>query len=162
MIEPRRWSLSFRARHPRIPGEELAQRLGLKPDRSWTVGTPWTTPAGAPLRPHKLHKESYFYTRLEPESEDAELEDFLWRHSRRWERYARRLAQLTREGGEVAYYIFQDFGGCIGYCLPWRLIARLGGLHINVDVDGLASTEEQRMKWARSDARNAPGKTGGG
>ena len=152
MIERRRWILSFRVRHPRIPGEELAKRLGMKPQHAWTVGTPWKTPKGTLISPPRLRTHSYFYTRLEPESEDMQVEDFIWRHSARWGRYARALAEITRGGGDAAYYIFQDFGGCIGYRLPWRLIERLGRLRINVDVDGLASTEEQRIQWARSDA----------
>lgn len=131
MSERQNFIVSFRAQHPTMPAEMLAEAVGFEPNVAWTAGDPRETPKGRPL--DGVRSETYIAARLPAGAGDLTeaLAPFLDHLTGR----ASELSTLVAGGAELDFYVTLD--GPPGVVIAPELMKRLANLNIALGLDGI-------------------------
>jgi hypothetical protein len=137
-MNPYRFKVSLRIRHPSLNPVEITSALGINPSRSWIAAEPRFTPSGSPL--DVINRESYWTAELiAGNSEENGLSSAIAAVLDRLSPHAPFLARLNAEGGGAEFFVgwFCDatnFGEVFGPHLLGRLAAL--GIGLSLDVYG--------------------------
>ena len=133
-MNPYRYKISLRLRHPSLDPAEITSALQRDPFRSWPAGEPRTTPRGTPLEGR--NRDSYWTANaIEGGWPDKglavairELLDQLVPHKDF-------LDRIRSEGGNVALFVGWFLEGQCGDELDCDLLARMADLKINLSLN---------------------------
>jgi Domain of unknown function (DUF4279) len=133
-MNPYRYKISLRIRHPSIDPIEITCALRLSPSRAWRAGEPRTTPKGNSLEGNFL--DSYWTTEVVEGASPgkalatalAEVLDHLTPHKD----FIRRI---WSQGGRVELFIGWFLGQQAGDVLESALLARMADLNVDLAFD---------------------------
>ena len=137
-MERDRTRISLRVWHPRRTAAELCRALPFAPGRTWDVGAPRTSPAGAPL-PGRYTESYATFPLSEGAGPPAEA---VAAAAGRVAPYGEQFLAWRAEGGAVELFVgwFME-GGNSGDGFEPDLLARLGALGIALSLDIYAVSE---------------------
>ena len=132
-MNPFRYKISLRLRHPAMDPDEISAALKMQPHVRWMAGRPRRTPLGQPLE--GTYRETCWSSRC-AEGSGFDLEDTLESLVQELERHKEFLAGFCATGGSVEYFIgwFTD-GKNTGATFSWGLQRRLADLHVHLALD---------------------------
>jgi len=133
-MNPYRYKISLRLRHPSLDPAEITSALQRSPFRSWRAGEPRTTPRGTPLEGR--NRETYWTAKVVeggwPDKGLAvamrELLDQLVPHRDFFDR-------IRSDGGKVELFVGWFFDGQSGGTFDCDLMARMADLNIDLSLD---------------------------
>ncbi|QWP77896.1 hypothetical protein J5226_05680 [Lysobacter sp. K5869] len=137
-MNPYRYRVSLRLRHPDADLSRFGQTLGLGCFSTRIAGEPRLTPKGHPLP--GTYRESTLAADLTPgpaarDSGEQRLEDFLAERLRAWSAQADALRELRDAGGSAECFIGVFLDANSGMTLDPALLARAGELGIALALD---------------------------
>jgi hypothetical protein len=133
-MNPYRYAISLRVRHPTIDPAEITDVFGHVPSHAWQAGAARVTPKGRPLG--GIRAQSYWTARLADgewpgktlAAAIAEILDAL--ASRRED-----LARLRGQGAGIELFVGWFFHGNSGDVFDCALMARMAELNIDLSLD---------------------------
>ncbi|MBZ5727651.1 MAG: DUF4279 domain-containing protein [Acidobacteriia bacterium] len=149
-----RFSIHLRLTHPSADPDDISTALSMAPSRKWKAGEARTTPDGQPLA--GIYAHTYWASEAK-KGEDSELLAVMESGLDELEKRAPFLSNFVASGGRIEYYISwfaSERSG--GDAIPWRLLARLAALHINLSLDVYSYQEPGGLP---TPAPKAPGAT---
>jgi hypothetical protein len=132
------YSVSLRARHPKLNLSVLTERLRLEPVHSWTAGEPRRSQSGAPLGGQ--HRDSYWSAVLPTRmvgTNSVPLELFLSAQLVQFGRHREFLCELQSGGGEVSLLIELSPVANASLTLSSAMARKLAELNIEVEFQFL-------------------------
>lgn len=130
--EPLRYQVRFIIRHPTIDPDVITRTLQIEPTNSAMVGSFMKTPKGETLQGRhrdsvwscslRIAKNRYFF---------KEVVDLIGK----LEPHKAFLVNLMESGGDASVNIDLPGDTNIGDSLPWREVARLGALRIELGIE---------------------------
>lgn len=130
--ETLRYNVRFIIRHPAINPDVITRTLQIEPTRAAMVGTLMKTPKGEVLRGR--HRDSVWSCTLRLARNRfffREVVDLI----EKLEPHKDFLVGLTESGGTATVTIDLPGDTNIGDVLPWRQVARLGALRIELGIE---------------------------
>ena len=135
-MNPYKYSVSLRFRHPEIDPMIISKNIGIKPSRSWKAGESRTTPQGEELG--GTNKETYWTGPLHSGksvySRKIVLEDFLLKTIDELEHKNKFIKKLLRSGGEVEFFIGIFGDRDYGFEINRDIINKLGIIGISLGI----------------------------
>lgn len=119
-----------------MPHEEFTKTVGLRPEYSWTVGSPRFSANGKPLG--GVHKSSYWSTALTPEtalSSKIEVEQALDAQIRNFEQHAAFFKRVRAEEGKAEFFVGLFSDENIVVDIEPALMARLAHAGLGICLD---------------------------
>ena len=142
-MEPYRYRVSFRIKHPNIDPSEITYRLGIEPSSSWKVGDPIVGKNGE-IR-EGTRKQSFW--RYQPHKEqrllssEQYLEDYLEKITESLTVHKEYFSEIVNSGGNINYFIGLLSEHNISNDFPAPLLKQLGELNIDLQLDIYAYEE---------------------
>ena len=133
-MNPYRYKISLRFRHPTADPAEITLALGIIPSRSWRAGEPRCTPTGSPLKGR--WPETYWTARLaEGEWPTKSLVDAISDLIDQLAAHEDYFHQFRSKGGKIELFIGWFFEGQSGDVFSHHLLARMADLNIDLSLD---------------------------
>ena len=133
-MNPYRYKISLRIRHPAMDPAEITRAMRLDPWRSWRAGDPRTTPKGRALE--GLNRDTYWTARLiEDRWPGKDLASALDECLNRLAPHRDFFHRVRSQGGSVEFFVGWFFDGQSGGLLDSDLLARMADLKINLSLD---------------------------
>jgi hypothetical protein len=142
-MNPFKYAVSLRIRHPTMDPDEITRRLFLRPFASWKAGDPRKAIDGTVLE--GLRESSYWTYRARPGSE-MELSAFLLEFTSALEAHRAFLADIRATGGVVEYFIGWFSGWNSADTLTFQLLDLLAKLQIDLALDIYCDDEQAALE----------------
>jgi hypothetical protein len=142
-MNPFKYDVSLRVRHPRMADEEISNALRMEARHHWTVGTPRKTPKGTPLK--GTYDSTYCSFRLE-HADDTKLSDFLAKCTASLMPHKQFLERICSTGGSIEYFVGWYSGSNSGAVLKSELLRDLAALRIDLSLDVYGATPSKVAK----------------
>jgi hypothetical protein len=131
-MNPYKYNISLRIRHPSICAEEIQNQLHLTVQRMWSAGEPRRTPAGKTLQ--GTHKETYCCFFLE-DGEGKELAKLIDNHCDKLYRHKEFFQWILSSGGMLEFFIGWFAKDNCGEEFDIRLLGKLVELGTSLSID---------------------------
>ena len=133
-MNPYRYKISLRLRHPSLDPQEITRTLRLAPSRSWQAGGKRATPKGGPLQ--GTYRETYWTTALIERGSDSQgLPDAIGALLGQLHPYRDFFHRVHSEGGATEFFVGWFFEGQSGDVFDCNLLARMADLKISLSLD---------------------------
>lgn len=140
-MNPYRYSISLRVRHPSMNLDAITSALNLEPFRSWRANERGSTPKGTPLS--GVNRESYWAARVaEGDSKSANLPDVIRRLVIELAPHKHLFETLRREGGSIQLFVGWFFDGDSGDVFDFDLLSKMADLKIDLSLDVYPSDKQ--------------------
>lgn len=131
-MNPYRYALSFRVRHPTLKAIEIQDSLSLIPEVSHSVGERRRTPTGAAL--DGLYKETYC-TFKKSKGPDSQLDSELERCNAALSKHKSFLSKIKDSGGRLEYFVGLFLDGNSGFSVTSDEMRQMQELGIDLSLD---------------------------
>jgi hypothetical protein len=133
-MNPYRYKISLRLRHPSLDPAEITSALHLSPSRSWRAGDSRTTPTGKPLE-GKYPDTTWIADVGESKWPDKELPVAINGVLDQLAPYKEFFHRIRSEGGKVEFFVGWFLEGQGGDIFDCGLLARMADLKIDLALD---------------------------
>ncbi len=131
-MNPFRYDVSLRIRHPNITPEEICKVLGMTARHQWTAGASRKTPKGTPIK--GTYDSTYCSFRLDHPT-DMRLADFLSQCNKRFRPYQEFFKKIRSTGGSLDYFVGWYSNASSGELFSANLLSELADLKIDLGLD---------------------------
>lgn len=139
-MDSSRYKISFPIKHPAMDPDEITSNLDLQPDGCWKAGAPRTTPHGRSLG--GVRRETYWFARMgEGTMPPSSLSETLDTALDRLLPHRIFLAKIVADGGCLEFFVGWFFASQGGETFPYRLMAKMSDLHIDLALDNYCDLE---------------------
>jgi hypothetical protein len=128
------YTVSLRARHPRLDLSIVSETLHLEPSYSWTAGEPRRSQGGVTLS--GTHRDSYWSAPLPGQTAgdtSIPLETFLGQHLVQLARHRQLFTRLQTDGGQVSLLIELSPVASASLTLSSAMARKLADLNMEVE-----------------------------
>jgi hypothetical protein len=131
-MHPFKYDVSLRIEHPKMTAEEICKRVGLRVERSWTVGSQRKTPKGTPL--DGVNRSTYCCFKLKHPKE-VRLAEYLKDCSEKLFHHKEFFENIRTTGGRLEYFVGWYSDKNSGEMFDLDLLSMLVQLRIDLSID---------------------------
>jgi hypothetical protein len=131
-MNPYKYKISLRIRHPSMNPDEISKTLGLTPKRQWSTGASKVTPKGLKLKGY--YGSSYCWFPLSIPSKST-LEEGTISWLQKLEKHEDFFKNISATGGSTEFLIVWFVKGNAGEVFDWLTLAKLSSLRVNLAFD---------------------------
>ncbi len=131
-MNPLKYDVSFRVRHPEMDPEHISEELGLKATYKWKAGTGRKTPKGETLK--GTHESTYCSFELQHPQKTG-LSDLLKQFNNKLYQHRDFIKSIRVTGGSLEYFVGWYSNKDSGEIFDLELLTQLVELGIDLSIE---------------------------